>query len=148
MIIIQQAPFDIMAFDRILRGHSPKVGAIATFCGLVRDFSEQPDVTAIYLEHYPGMTEKVLNELIEEAKQRWSIIDAIICHRVGQLLLGEPIVYVGIASAHRKAAFAACEFLIDKLKTTAPFWKKEITPDGEHWVDERDKDQKSSAEWG
>lgn len=147
MISIQQADFDSAAEYRALRETGSGTGAIATFTGLVRDHGDQPDVTGLFLEHYPGMTEKVIGELIDTARARWDVRQARIIHRVGTLLLNEQIVFVGVSSAHRQDAFAACEYLMDALKTTAPFWKKELTESGEHWVEQKDADLDRARGW-
>ncbi|MFP8966234.1 molybdenum cofactor biosynthesis protein MoaE [Pokkaliibacter sp. CJK22405] len=122
-------------------------GAIVTFSGLVRDFSERSGVQALVLEHYPGMTEKVLHDLEEEACSRWALQRVVIAHRVGRMTAGEVIVLVAVASAHRKDAFAACEWLMDILKTRAPFWKKEETAEGSHWVEQRQSDIEREERW-
>ncbi|HRB14134.1 MAG TPA: molybdopterin synthase catalytic subunit MoaE [Vicinamibacteria bacterium] len=123
------------------------VGAVASFVGLVRDLNEDASVSRMTLEHYPGMTEKALEEICREASARWSLIDMRIVHRVGTLEPGDPIVLVAVSSAHRGDAFAACEFLMDYLKTRAPFWKKELTPAGERWVEARETDEAAAARW-
>ena len=120
-------------------------GAVATFVGLVRGAAD--GVQEMTLEHYPGMTEKALAEIADEACQRWHLMAVSVVHRVGALLPGEQIVYVGVAAAHRGEAFAACEFVMDYLKTRAPFWKKEQTAQGGHWVDARDTDDEAAARW-
>lgn len=147
MIKVQQARFEMeVEYQRLLEA-SRSPGAIVTFCGLVRDFSNHQQVVAIELEHYPGMTEKVLAEIAEKARQRWDIDQVHIIHRVGQLAANEPIVFVGVSSAHRAAAFSACEFIMDFLKTQAPFWKKEHTPDGSYWVEAKDSDTDAAERW-
>lgn len=125
-------------------GTTAATGAVASFVGLVR---EDGEVTAMTLEHYPGMTERALAEIVAEAKARWSLIAMRVIHRVGRLLPGERIVFVGVASSHRHDAFAACEFVMDYLKTRAPFWKKEETPSGARWVDARETDDRAAARW-
>ncbi|ELU00571.1 hypothetical protein CAPTEDRAFT_120230, partial [Capitella teleta] len=122
-------------------------GAIVTFTGTVRDMNLGDAVGGLFLEHYPGMTEKALQEIIDEAMERWELKVVRVIHRIGQMHPGDRIVFVGVASAHRKEAFAACEFIMDYLKTRAPFWKKETTPDGDRWVDERGSDQKAADRW-
>ena len=119
-------------------------GAVVTFVGLVRDFAplDQPN-KSFFLQHYPGMTETVLAKIEEQAQKKWQLIETCIIHRVGQLNINEQIVLVGASSAHRKNAFAACEYMIDILKTQAPFWKKE----GEHWVDAKESDQEAATAW-
>ncbi|MDJ0834319.1 MAG: molybdenum cofactor biosynthesis protein MoaE [Gammaproteobacteria bacterium] len=123
------------------------IGAIATFTGLVRDQSAQQDLVALELEHYPGMTEKALQSIADMAMDKWDIDDLAIVHRVGRLEPADNIVLVVVISAHRKAAFAACEFLMDYLKTQAPFWKKEITRQGESWVEARQSDTDAALSW-
>ncbi|MCL1078066.1 molybdopterin synthase catalytic subunit MoaE [Parashewanella spongiae] len=122
-------------------------GAVVTFIGKVRDFNDGSVVTDLSLEHYPGMTEKVLNDLVADSRHRWPINHVTIIHRVGTMALGEQIVFIGVTSMHRQAAFNACEFLIDFLKTKAPFWKLESTLEGEKWVDARDSDTKTAEQW-
>lgn len=126
------------------RAHSQ--GALVTFVGMVRDLVDHP-VSALELEHYPGMTEKTLAAIIDRARARWPLGRVLIAHRVGLLQPGEPIVFVGVTGSHRREAFAACEFLMDYLKTEAPFWKKEFTPDGAHWVDARPSDRDAARRW-
>lgn len=128
-------------------GGDPRVGAVVTFIGLMRDFNADTSVTAMTLEHYPGMTEKALSAIVTEAMTRWDLIDVRILHRVGRLTPGDPIVMVGVSSQHRGDAFRACEFLIDHLKTRAPFWKKESTPEGERWVEARATDDQAANRW-
>jgi molybdopterin synthase catalytic subunit len=146
-IRVQTDPFDLGQEVDALRAGRLDVGAVASFVGYARDINDGSGVTAMTLEHYPGMTEKALATLADEAAARWSLIDATIIHRVGRLLPGEPIVLVAVASRHRGDAFAACEYLMDALKTRAPFWKKEETPDGERWVDARASDDAAAARW-
>lgn len=147
MISIQQADFDAGAEYQTLRQSGPETGAVATFTGLVRASGDQPGVTGLFLEHYPGMTEAVIQQLVNQAEARWSILAARVIHRVGYLPLQEQIVFVGVASGHRADAFAACEFIMDALKTSAPFWKKEITREGEHWVEQKVSDIERSETW-
>lgn len=123
------------------------VGAIVSFVGLVRDMNDGSQVNTLTLEHYPGMTEKALVAIEAEAKARWNIVDTVIIHRVGQLSLQDQIVLVAVASAHRQDAFSACEFIMDYLKTQAPFWKKELTPQGERWVDAKASDDAAKLRW-
>jgi molybdopterin synthase catalytic subunit len=123
------------------------IGAIASFVGLARDLNEGSGVAAMTLEHYPSMTEKALTALVEEARSRWALLDVTVIHRVGRLLPGDSIVLVVVASQHRGEAFAACEFIMDYLKTRAPFWKKEETPEGERWVEARASDDAAAARW-
>jgi len=128
-----------------LHRNNPSVGAIATFLGTVRGESGQ--VSEMALEHYPGMTEKALATIVEEAQSRWAVIDATVIHRIGSLAPCDAIVLVAVASAHRGDAFAACEFIMDFLKTRAPFWKKETTTAGGQWVDARDSDESAAQRW-
>ncbi len=121
---------------------------MASFLGLVRDVNAGQGVSTMTLEHYPGMTEKALARIVEEAQGRWEVLDACVIHRVGPLAPTDPIVLVAVASSHRGDAFAACEFIMDYLKTQAPFWKKEVTPEGEKWVDARESDEAAAARWG
>ena len=121
-------------------------GALVTFVGMVRDLVNDP-VRALELEHYPGMTEKALHAIIARLRARWPLGRVLVAHRVGRLHPGEPIVFVGVTAAHRGEAFAACEALMDYLKTEAPLWKKEFTPQGERWVEARDRDRAAAARW-
>jgi len=135
MIRVQQEDFDPGAELERLRGRlQGRVGAMVSFIGLVRDLNEGAEITAMTLEHYPGMTEKALAAIAAEATARWKLSDAVIIHRIGPLAPNDRIVLVVAAGAHRKGAFRACEFMIDTLKTKAPFWKKEATPGGDRWV--------------
>jgi molybdopterin synthase catalytic subunit len=146
-ILVQAEAFELGAeIDAMRRGRTD-IGAIASFVGLARDINEGSGVTAMTLEHYPGMTEKALAALVEAANARWALLDVTVIHRVGRLLPGDPIVLVAVASSHRGEAFAACEFIMDYLKTQAPFWKKEETPQGERWVDARASDDAAAARW-
>ena len=140
---VQIEDFDVGAEDERLQGASPEVGAVVSFVGTVRG----GEVRAMTLEHDPGMTEKSLEALVEEARRRWSLIAVTVIHRVGRLMPGERIVFVGVASRHRADAFAACEFLIDRLKTEAPFWKKEETEGVARWVEARESDEKRARRW-
>ena len=147
MVRIQAEPFEVgVELGRFGHGRAD-VGAVASFVGLVRDEHGGSTVTAMTLEHYPGMTERQLLRLEAEAHGRWPLLDSLIIHRVGRMLPGEPIVLVATASAHRHAALEACAFLIDWLKTEAPFWKLEETPAGEQWVDARASDDEAAARW-
>ncbi len=147
MISIQTGDFDPAAEYQALRDSGAGTGAIATFTGLVRDSGDQEGVTGLYLEHYPGMTEQVIQGLIDQARQRWDVRKVRVIHRVGRLGLQEQIVFVGVCSAHRSDAFAACAFLMDALKTSAPFWKKELTDSGEHWVEQKASDRARAQRW-
>ncbi|WP_346285246.1 molybdopterin synthase catalytic subunit MoaE [Zoogloea sp.] len=149
-VSVQEADFDMAAETAALSAGRGDVGAVATFLGLVRAdklSGEGSEVTAMTLEHYPGMTEKSLEAIIVEAESRWSLLGVRVIHRHGRLLPGERIVFVGVASAHRGDAFAACEFIMDYLKTRAPFWKKEDTPEGGRWVDARESDDSAASRW-
>lgn len=144
---VQAADFDVGAELAALRANDARVGALASFLGLVRDINDGASVSGMTLEHYPGMTEKALDAIVAEAKGRWDIYDALVIHRVGPLKPCDQIVLVAVTSAHRGEAFAACEFIMDYLKTRAPFWKKEDTPDGGRWVDARETDDGAAARW-
>lgn len=146
MISIQKDDFDPGYEHQQLSGN-PAAGAIVTFTGTVRDMNLGDTVGGLYLEHYPGMTETALQDIVTEATERWSLEAVRVIHRVGQMHPGDRIVFVGVASAHRKAAFEACEFMMDYLKTRAPFWKKETTAKGDRWVAERDSDQQAAQRW-
>ena len=132
-------------YDALAEGTS--AGAVVTFVGKVRDMNLGDNVTGLSLEHYPGMTEKALGEICDEAEQRWPLLKIRVIHRVGDLNIGDQIVFVGVSSAHRGAAFEACEFVMDYLKTKAPFWKKERTTESTRWVDSRDSDAKAAQRW-
>jgi molybdopterin synthase catalytic subunit len=146
-IKVQTEAFDLGAEVDAMRAVRTDIGAIASFVGLARDLNEGSGVTAMTLEHYPGMTEKALAALVDEACARWTLLDVTVIHRVGRLLPGDPIVLVAVAGQHRGEAFAACEFIMDYLKTQAPFWKKEDTADGERWVEARASDDAAAARW-
>lgn len=146
-ISVQTEDFDVSAELAALRLHNPTIGAIVNFVGVVRDLNEGCGVNQLELEHYPGMTEAALKNIALEAKERWQVIDCVIIHRVGALLPLDQIVLVGVASAHRGDAFAACEFMMDFLKTRAPFWKKETTPQGAKWLDARTSDEAALKKW-
>ncbi len=147
-VSIQAADFDLSAEVAALRAGDGGVGAVASFVGTVRSRSEGSAVSAMELEHYPGMTESAIEAMIDEAARRFDIRAARVVHRVGLLQAGEQIVLVAVSSAHRGMAFQACEFIMDYLKTQAPFWKKETTPDGARWVDARVADDAALARWG
>ena len=144
---VQTADFDVSRELAALRAGDRRVGAIAVFIGTVRDVNDDATIAALTLEHYPGMTEKALAAIVDEAKSRWDLVDALVIHRVGELAPADQIVLVAVTSAHRGEAFAACEFIMDYLKTRAPFWKKEATPDGVRWVDARASDDDAAARW-
>jgi molybdopterin synthase catalytic subunit len=144
---VQTEDFDTgKELDALTRGRTD-VGALASFTGLVRDANDGAPVRGMTLEHYPGMTEKALEEICRQAHSRWDLIDTLVVHRVGALAPGDRIVLVGVTSAHRGEAFAACEFIMDYLKTRAPFWKREDTADGPRWVEARASDDTAAAKW-
>ncbi len=145
-IKVQEEDFDITEVHRELCADRSDIGAIASFVGLVRDMP-QNRLEKMTLEHYPGMTEKSLGKIVETAQQRWEILDVAIIHRVGELKPADQIVLVSVASAHRKAAFAACEFIMDYLKTDAPFWKQETDQQGESWVEAKQSDNEARGKW-
>ena len=144
---VQEADFDLGAELLALTAADARVGALASFLGLVRDMNDGASVSEMTLEHYPGMTEKALEEIVAEARGRWDIYDALVIHRVGPLKPCDQIVLVAVTSAHRGEAFAACEFIMDYLKNRAPFWKREATPEGGRCVDARDADDSAAARW-
>lgn len=146
-IAVQGETFDLGAEVDAMRAGRTDIGAIASFVGIARDIHEGSGVAAMTLEHYPGMTEKALAKLVDDAHMRWTLQDVTVIHRVGRLLPGDPIVLVAVASRHRGEAFAACEFIMDFLKTQAPFWKKEETADGARWVEARASDDAAAARW-
>ena len=147
IVRIQYEDFDAGAEINCMRLARPDTGAVASFIGQVRDLNDGSKVSSMTLEHYPGMTEKALETIVEQAKQRWDIFDALVIHRVGTLQPTEQIVLVVVSGAHRGEAFAACEFIMDYLKTEAPFWKKEQTAEGERWVESRNSDNQARARW-
>ena len=153
-VSVQEADFDVGAETEALAAGRPEVGAVASFVGYVRadklagESAEDQAVSAMTLEHYPGMTEKSLEAIVAEAESRWSLLGVRVIHRFGRLVPGDRIVFVGVAGSHRGEAFAACEFIMDYLKTRAPFWKKEDTPEGGRWVDARDADDAAAEKWG
>ena len=144
---VQEQDFDLSTEVAQLRAAQPGVGAIVSFVGTVRDLNEGASVAEMELEHYPGMTEQSIQTIIDQARARWDIFGALVIHRVGPLKPMEQIVLVAVTSAHRGEAFAACEFIIDYLKTEAPFWKKEQTPEGGRWVDARVSDDAALQKW-
>ena len=144
---IQAEDFDVGAEVAAIRRGNAGIGAVATFTGLVRDVNEGDSVSEMTLEHYPGMTEKSIEEIVIQARGRWNVIEARVVHRVGTLKPTDQIVLVVVASAHRGDAFAACEFIMDYLKTRAPFWKKEQTAEGARWVDARVTDDIAAERW-
>lgn len=145
-VAVQTEDFDPVSLQRELVAGNTDAGAVASFVGLVRSDSACP-VLSLELEHYPGMTERSIRRILEQAGERWDLLGASVVHRVGKLAPGDQIVYVGVASAHRGHAFEACEFIMDFLKTEAPFWKKESTPNGTHWVDTRCSDGAARERW-
>ncbi|PSV32401.1 molybdopterin synthase catalytic subunit MoaE [Photobacterium sp. GB-27] len=146
MISVQFDDFSVAdEYEKLAEG--TEAGAVVTFIGKVRDFNQGDAVTGLSLEHYPGMTEKSLQEIVDQAHQRWPLLKTRVIHRVGDLALGDQIVFVGVTSAHRGAAFEACEFIMDFLKTRAPFWKKEQTPEQSRWVDARETDTSAADRW-
>jgi molybdopterin synthase catalytic subunit len=147
MIRVQEAPFDVGAELAALSAGRTDIGAVASFVGLVRDVAGDQATLAMTLEHYPGMTERKLAEIEAEANARWPLQASLIVHRYGRMLPGEPIVLVATASQHRAAALEACAFLIDWLKTKAPFWKQEETGAASRWVEARDADERAAARW-
>ena len=147
-VSIQTEDFDLSAEVARLRANEKGVGAVCTFVGTVRDRNDGQSVSTMELEHYPGMTEKAIEQMIDEAHRRFDILGARVIHRVGLLQPLDQIVLVAVTSAHRGESFQACEFLMDYLKTQAPFWKKEQTPEGARWVDARVSDDAALAKWG
>jgi molybdopterin synthase catalytic subunit len=144
---VQTEDFDISREIATLREGNAAVGAVASFVGIVRDLNDSASVSTLTLEHYPGMTEKSLSAIADDAKRRWDLYDVLIVHRVGELKPTDQIVLVAVSSAHRGEAFAACHFVMDYLKTRAPFWKKERTPQGDRWVEARASDDDAMARW-
>ena len=147
-ISVQETDFDVGAEISALRAGNPQIGAVASFIGLVRDLNDGSNVAAMTLEHYPAMTHKALTAIVAEAETRWALLGCTVIHRVGALFPTDQIVLVAVASSHRADAFAACEFIMDYLKTQAPFWKKEQTPEGERWVESRNSDEAAAGRWG
>jgi molybdopterin synthase catalytic subunit len=144
---VQTDDFDVAHEIAMLRAGDARVGAVASFIGTVRDVNDATAVSTMSLEHYPGMTEKALEAIVAEARARFDILDALVIHRVGTLQPTDQIVLVAVTSAHRGDAFDACRFVMDYLKTRAPFWKKEVTADGARWVDARVSDDAAAARW-
>jgi len=144
---VQTEDFDAGAEIAALRAGDARVGAVASFIGTVRDVSEGAGVATMTLEHYPGMTEKALEAICAQARSRWDVLELLVIHRYGELKPLDQIVLVAVTSAHRGEAFAACEFVMDYLKTRAPFWKKEATPEGARWVEARASDERAAARW-
>lgn len=147
LVSVQQDDFDVSAENAALMSGRLDAGALVNFVGYVRNINEGDRVSTLFLEHYPGMTEKSIAKIIDQARERWQINACKVIHRIGELSPGDQIVYVGVSSKHRGDAFSACEFIMDYLKTEAPFWKKEQTPDGERWVDARSCDDVARDRW-
>ena len=146
-IAVQLEDFDTGREIAAVRAGNPKVGAVASFVGVVRDVNDGAGVATMTLEHYPGMTEKALEGIVEQAAARWEVLDCTVIHRHGRLAPTDQIVFVAVASSHRGDAFAACQFIMDYLKTEAPFWKKEETPGGERWVEAKASDDTAAGRW-
>lgn len=146
-IAVQAEDFDLNQLYTGLKCSTGANGAIVTFTGLVRELANTTHLQALYLEHYPGMTEKALESIVDQARERWPLGQVTIIHRIGRLALNEQIVFVGASSPHRADAFAAVEFMMDYLKQDAPFWKKEITSSGEHWVEQKTSDLAAAKRW-
>jgi molybdopterin synthase catalytic subunit len=147
VVRVQVEDFDVGAELQALRLARPDIGAVVSFVGQVRDINDGSSVSAMHLEHYPGMTEKSLETITQQAKQRWDVIDILVIHRIGDLNPSDQIVMVAVSSAHRKEAFMACEFVMDYLKTEAPFWKKEQTTTGARWVEAKTTDNAAKEKW-
>lgn len=146
MISVQEADFNVQAlYESLCVAH--KTGAVAMFVGRVRDFSDDPAQSSFMLEHYPGMTERNIEKIVLQANARWELLDVKVVHRVGELSVDDQIVFVGVSSAHRAEAFAACDFIMDYLKSRAAFWKKEITPEKSQWVEAKQSDEDSLSRW-
>lgn len=146
-IFVSKADFDLDNEYHQLLSEADDAGAVVTFVGLVREMAGDESVNELFLEHYAGLTEKLIGEILDEANSRWDLLAAKVIHRVGKLAPGDQIVFVGIASKHRADAFAACEFVMDYLKTKAAFWKKETDSTGSRWIESRDEDQKRAERW-
>lgn len=146
MIRVQSEDFSLANEYQAL-SESHQTGAVVTFVGKVRDMNQGQAVNGMILEHYPGMTEHALQQIVGQARERWPVLECRVIHRIGRLELGDQIVFVGVASAHREAAFEACHFIMDYLKTRAPFWKKEHTQEGERWVEAKDSDTEAARKW-
>ena len=147
MITISEADFNCGDEITQLQAGNADDGAVVTFTGQVRQRNNNQDVAGLFLEHYPGMTEHALGKIIEQAREKWQINRVRVIHRIGQLYVGDNIVFVGVTSAHRGDAFAAAEFIMDYLKVDAPFWKKETTPEGDIWLDAKKTDQDKATTW-
>ena len=144
---VQTHDFDAAVELQLLRNQGNHIGAITNFIGLMRDINQGDNVSGMFLEHYPGMTESCLHDIVKQAQARWSLQGVTVIHRVGNLLPSDQIVLVAVASEHRKEAFNACEFIMDYLKTQAPFWKKEQTTSGNRWVDAKQSDEETAKRW-
>jgi molybdopterin synthase catalytic subunit len=144
---VQQQDFDVSDLQRELLDAAGEVGAVASFTGVVRGNNDHRHVAVMELEHYPGMTERSIQKIIDAARARWVLMGVRVVHRVGSLKPGEQIVYVGVSGAHRGEAFQACEFIMDYLKTRAPFWKREIRSGGQNWVENRESDLVAARRW-
>ncbi len=146
-VVVQKEDFDVGAEISAIRAGDRQVGAVASFVGVVRDINEGDNVATLELEHYPGMTEKSITAIVEEAAERWQLFSARVIHRIGKLEPTDQIVFVAVSSMHRGDSFAACEFIMDYLKTRAPFWKREQTPEGSRWVEQRATDHDAADRW-
>lgn len=144
---VQHEDFDVAQELATLRHQRPQIGAVVSFLGLVRDLNDGATIQSLTLEHYPAMTQKALEDICAQAQQRWDLEDIVLLHRIGELAPCDQIVFVAVASQHRGEAFHACEFIMDFLKTKAPFWKKERTSQGTRWVDARSSDEQAAARW-
>jgi molybdopterin synthase catalytic subunit len=144
---VQAEDFDLGFEVARLRAGDPRIGAVVSFVGTVRDMNDGDQVAELELDHYPGMTERSLEDIVEQARARWPLYGALVVHRIGPMKPQEQIVLVACSAAHRGEAFAACEFIMDYLKTDAPFWKKEQTPNGARWVDARSSDDTAKTRW-
>jgi molybdopterin synthase catalytic subunit len=147
MIQVTEQDFDVAEQYAALVDNNSRDGAVVFFVGLVRDFNQGFSIRGLQLEHYPAMTEKALHAIVQQAKQRWPLGRVRLIHRVGKLKVNDQIVFVGVTSQHREASFEAAQFIMDYLKTQAPFWKKELTDEGERWVDANSKDQRARQRW-
>jgi molybdopterin synthase catalytic subunit len=146
-VAVQTDDFDVAFEWQQLRNKGSHIGAITNFIGLMRDINQGDTVSGMFLEHYPGMTESCLHDIVKQAQTRWVLQGITVIHRVGELLPSDQIVFVAVASEHRKEAFSACEFIMDYLKTQAPFWKKEQTTTGNRWVDAKQSDEDTANRW-
>ncbi|TMO28191.1 molybdopterin synthase catalytic subunit MoaE [Pseudoalteromonas sp. S4741] len=147
MISVQCEDFDVAKEYQALATSDQSDGAVVIFTGLVRDINQGSHVSSLHLEHYPEMTEKLLQKIVDDARTRWPLGQVRVIHRVGELHLSEQIVFVGVTSKHREAAFTACQFIMDYLKNSAPFWKKETTEQGSRWVEFNEKDKQALQRW-